>query len=502
MRRLRIPLLDGMSRDRKRSKQGVELVLLEDLGKPTRIMVSLDNQFELFLQRCQNYRQPTGCQCPSSRVRSRVPVDRYDRSFVHYDRAKRSLARGVSSAMKATQLPVPIFVDRGMGSRLWDVDGNEYIDFALSFGPMLLGQSPDVVLEAVRSQLDAGIGFGAGNRHEAPLAELICDLVPSAELVIFSNTGTEAVQAALRVARAATGRSQVIKFRGHYHGWLDSVHIAIPGFAGDGAGTGGQDAFATHNTRVCEWNNIESLGTALSSDVAAVIMEPINVNGGCFLPHPGYLKAVQRLTRDAGALLIFDEVITGFRVALGGAQQLLGVVPDLTVLGKALGSGFPISAVCGSREVLSVVASGAVSHMGNFNGSPIAAAAGHATLKYLKDHSEQVYPKLGASTEAVAHAFDRAQVEYSLPIQFNRTVGAGFGFVAERPVVTHDDRLHSNPDAYGRFAARMLDKGVYIPTRGLWYVSTEHSNDDLAQAADAILMVAKDWAEEQSEVAL
>jgi len=396
--------------------------------------------------------------------------------------------------MKATQAPVPICASHGVGSHIWDVDGNEYIDFALSFGPMLLGQSSKVVVDALRQQLDAGIGFGAGNRHEAPLSELICDVVPSAEQVVFSNTGTEAVQAALRIARAATGRDRVIKFRGHYHGWLDSVHVAIPGLSGDGAGTGGQDSMAAEQTTVCDWNSVEALRAALAEDVAAVIMEPININGGCFLPEPGYLEEAKRLTHAAGALLIFDEVITGFRVALGGAQELLDLVPDLTVLGKALGSGLPISAVCGTREFLSVVASGSVNHMGNFNGSPLAAAAGVATLNYLRDRKEEIYPRLDASIRQIATAFERARADHGLPVAFNHTVGAGFGFFSDQPVLNHDDRLVSDPAAYGQFAARMLDRGMFIPARGLWYISTEHTEEDLARTVDAIMDVAKDMA--------
>lgn len=425
-----------------------------------------------------------------------MAVGRYDRSRAYHDRARRSLARGVSSAMKATQAPVPICADRGEGSRIWDIDGNEYVDFALSFGPMLLGQSPAMVIDAVRAQLSSGIGLGAGNRYEAPLAELLCEIVPSAEFVIFSNTGTEAVQAALRVARAASSRTRVIKFRGHYHGWLDSMHVAIPGVADDGAGTGGQDPCAAYETTVCEWNNLTSLGSALADDVAAVIMEPINVNSGCLQPQPGYLAEVQRMTAAAGALLVFDEVITGLRVALGGAQELLGVTPDLTVLGKALGSGFPISAVCGSEEVMSVVSSGKVAHMGNFNGSPLPAAASLATVSHLHEHAAEIFPRLDSSIATIAEAFGRARAEFGLPVRFNRTVGAGFGFVAEEPVQNHADRLRSDPEAYGRFAARMLDEGMLVPARGLWYVSTEHSDDDLACAGEAILRIAGDLADE------
>ena len=197
-------------------------------------------------------------------------------------------------------------------------------------------------------------------------------------------------------------------------------------------------------------------------------MEPINVNGGCFAPHPRYLHEVRRLTADAGALLIFDEVITGLRIALGGAQELTEVAPDLTVLGKALGCGFPISAVCGSLEVMSVVADGRVAHMGNFNGNPIATAASHAAVTYLRDHRDEVYPRLDASIDVIAAAFARARAEHGAPLQFNRTVGAGFGFVAARPVPNHEARLQSDSLAYGRFAARMLDEGFLIPARGLW----------------------------------
>jgi glutamate-1-semialdehyde 2,1-aminomutase len=434
----------------------------------------------------------TVCAAASAFKGRAVSLSRYEESRAYHERAKRSLARGVSSAMKATQLPVPICVTRGAGSHTWDVDANEYIDFTLSFGPMLLGQSPPAVISAVREQLRCGIGFGAGNRHEALLAEALCEIVPSAELAIFSNTGSEAVQAAIRVARAATGRSRIIKFRGHYHGWLDSMHIAIPGISGDGPGTLGQDPGAAQQTTVCEWNNAASLAEAMGPDVAAVIMEPINVNGGCFAPDPGYLEDVRRLTDDAGALLIFDEVITGLRVALGGAQELLGVKPDITVLGKALGSGLPIGAVCGSRDVMSVVATGEVAHMGNFNGNPLSAAAGYATVTYLKQNSVDVYPRLDSSISVIANACERARVEHGLPIQFNRTVGVGFAFMSNQPVRNHADRLRADPEAYGRFASRMLDKGVHIPARGLWYVSTEHSEDDLAHASAAILSIAEE----------
>ena len=210
------------------------------------------------------------------------------------------------------------------------------------------------------------------------------------------------------------------------------------------------------------------------------------------------------MRRSAGSparpvvLLIFDEVITGFRVALGGAQELLGVTPDLTVLGKAIGSGFPLSAVCGSRDVLSVVANGTVSHMGNFNGNPLAAAAGLATVRHLREHRSAVYPRLDASMRTVAGAFERARIEHGLPVRFNHTVGAGFGFSSAGPVRTHEDRLRSVPEDYGVFAARMLARGVLVPARGLWYVSTEHTDDDLARCTATIAAVAEELVSEMN----
>lgn len=383
---------------------------------------------------------------------------------------------------------------------MWDLDGNEYIDFALSFGPMLLGQSPPAVISAVTTQLAEGIGFGANNKHEAPLAELLCEVVPSAEQVIFSNTGTEAVQAALRIARRATNRQRIIKFRGHYHGWLDSVHVAIPGSASDGAGTGGQDPEASRHTTVCDWNDLKALETAMAHDVAAVIMEPINVNGGCFAPSPGYLGAVRRLTKDAGSLLIFDEVITGLRVALGGAQQLLGVTPDLTILGKALGSGFPISAVCGSADVMDVVANGNVAHMGNFNGSPLAAAAAVAATRELMSGAADIYPRLERLTAMLHSAIDDIRVKSGLPLRFNSTPGAGFAFISEEPVLRHEDRLNSDSKRYEEFACRMLNEGVLLATRGLWYVSAAHTEDDIREVAQVVERVAKQMTQPVLEV--
>ena len=426
----------------------------------------------------------------------RGEVDRYSRSRAQYERASRTLAGGVSTAFRAVQQPVPICFDRGSGSRLFDVDGNEYIDFVLGFGPNFLGHQPAEVVEAVTRQLGRGLGYGACHELEAELAELICRIVPSAEMCVFSNTGTEAIQAAARIARGSTGRPTIVKFRGHYDGWADSVHVAVPGHL-DGPGTGGQDPGAAAATRVCDWNDIRALEAVLDDSVAAVIMEPIAVNGGCLLPAPGYLERVRELTRAAGSLLIFDEVITGFRVALGGAQAHLGVTPDLTVLGKALGAGFPISAVCGRRDVFEVVTSRRVAHVGTFNGNPICTAASVAALRILERDAHEIYPRVSSLMDELAAAMVEETSEHGIPITVNHAGGAGHAFFSSAAVGDPAAAERADAAAYRRFAEGMLDEGVHLIPRGLLYVSTAHTQADLEVTRRAIARAAARMAESQ-----
>lgn len=416
-------------------------------------------------------------------------TDRFRSSRRQNQRAQESLAGGVATAFRAMQQPVPISFARGNGSHLWDIDGNEYMDYALAFGPMLLGHSPSSVLEAVERQLSLGLGYGASHVLEAELAEAVCRTVPSAELAIFGSTGSEAVHAAIRIARSATGRNRIIKFRGHYHGWLDSIHVAVPGHL-DGPGTGGQDPLAAESVTVCEWNDLESLGGALHDDVAAVIMEPVNVNGGCFTPLPGYLEGVRESTRRNGTVLIFDEVITGYRLSLGGAQGFYGVLPDLTVLGKALGGGFPISAVCGSRAVMEEVVSSRVAHVGTFNANPICAAAAVAAVEELERNAQEIYPHLAAQVEKLAHSFRTAGAEANLPLTVNHVGGAAHAFVSREPVQTPEAAQQADAGLYRALAAALLQEGVHVIPRGLLYMSTVHSGSDLERTYEAVTRAA------------
>lgn len=419
-------------------------------------------------------------------------------SQAQYQRARRTLAGGVATAFRSYQLPLPICFDRGAGSHVWDIDGNEYIDYALAFGPLLLGHSPRPVIDAVRAQLSQGLGYGACHRLEAELSEAVCRTVPSAELCVFSSTGSEAVHAAIRIARAATGRNRVVKFLGHYDGWYDPIHVGVPPQIEPGPGTAGQDPGASEAFTVCAWNDLSALENAVGDDVAAVIMEPLNVNGGCIAPAPRYLEQAADLTRKAGAVLIFDEVITGYRLALGGAQERYSVTPDLTVLGKALGAGFVISAVCGREDIMDVVASGTMAHVGTFNANPVCAAAALATITELERARDDVYPRLATYAEALATIFEQEARSESIPLQVNREVGVLCAFVSEQPVDTYSSACDADAAAFRRFCAALLGRGIHVIPRGLLYISTEHTEADLEETRAAIAAAAYDFAEERN----
>lgn len=418
-------------------------------------------------------------------------TDRYARSREQHQRARRSLAGGVATAYRAPQQPVPISFSGGRGARLTDLDGNEYVDYALAFGPMLLGHSPDSVLQAVQRQLVTGIGYGACHTVEAELAEAVCRVVPCADLCVFSNSGSEAVHAAVRIARAATGRNRIIKFLGHFHGWLDPLAVGIPGSRDGSPATGGQDPSASSTVTVCAWNDLAALQSVLGDDVAAVIMEPLAVNGGCLFPDPGYLSEVRRLTEEAGALLIFDEVITGFRLALGGAQERFGVLPDLTVLGKAMGAGFPISAVCGRADVMGEVVSGRVRHVGTFNANPVCSTAALAAITELESQAPELYPRLDDLGSRLAGILREEGASAGLPLVVNQLGAMAYAFCNPDPVVTYEDTLGVDAASYRFFAEALLDEGVHVISRGLLYLSTCHQDTDMDRTREAVAKAAR-----------
>ena len=428
-----------------------------------------------------------------------VATTRYARSLNQIERARRTIPGGVATAMRAAQRPVPLVIERAAGSRMVDVDGNEYVDYVLGFGPMLLGHSPPEVIEAVREQLGRGFTYGAQHRLEAEVAERVVDAVPCAELVCFSTTGSEAVQAALRIARAATGRRKVIRFEGHYHGWLDPMAVSSPGTEPAPAGaepplppvpaTEGQ-ADASGLVLICRWNDPDELAGLFErhgDEVAAVIMEPVAANGGLIPPRRGYLERARELTGSQGSLLIFDEVVTGFRLARGGAQERFGVTPDLATYGKAIAAGMPLSAVAGTREAMEVVADGRVPHVGTFNCAPPAAAAAAAALDVYRARSPEMYAGLERTAAALADGLAGAAAEAGVPLKIHRVGPLVQTFILdpETRVEQYADTLAADSARFARFAEAMLERGINVLPRGWWFLSTAHTDDDVELTVEA-----------------
>jgi glutamate-1-semialdehyde 2,1-aminomutase len=402
------------------------------------------------------------------------------------DRAAQLFPGGVNSPVRAYRAVggEPPIIARGHGPFVWDVDDNRYVDFVGAFGPLILGHAHPAVVEAIRSAVDAGGSFGATTPAEVRLAELIRSRMPSIERVRFVNSGTEAAMSALRVARAATGRNLVIKFDGGYHGHADSLLVdagsgvatlSIPGSAGVPTSVAAQTLVASYN----DLDSVAALLDAHPGEVAAVIVEPVAANMGVVVPAPGFLAGLRRLTELAGALLIFDEVITGFRVAPGGAQELFGVRPDLTILGKIIGGGLPVGAYGGRAELLDLVApAGPVYQAGTLSGHPVVMAAGEATLLQLTD---DVYRQLEARAKRLEQGLRRdgsstARVGSLLTLFFRDSAPTNFRQAKE-----------SDTKAFAEFFQRMRNAGVLLPPSQFeaWFLSAAHDDAVIDATIDA-----------------
>lgn len=428
-------------------------------------------------------------------------MTRRDKSQALWERSRQSLAGGVSSNVRATSQP--LYFERGEGSRLFDVDGNSYIDYTLGQGPMILGHTPRPVIQAVQHAMRSGQLYAGQHELEIKLSEKLQQFIPCAEMVRYSNSGSEIVQAALRLARAYTGRQKIVKFEGHYHGWFDNVLISVhPPLEMAGPrerphpvpGSAGQATSVLADVIVLPWNDLEVFSAVVAQqadEIAAVIMEPIMCNTGCILPRPGYLEGVRELCARYGIVLIFDEIITGFRVGLSGAQGYLGVTPDLATFGKAMAGGFPISCLAGKRELMKLIARRQVNHSGTFNSNVISMAAAWATLAELERDEGQVYQRLyELGRQLMVGLLDLAQRQGTKVLV--QGVGPMFhlAFTEQESIVDYRTFLTAwDQDRYQRFADLLLDKGVRVLRRGLWYLSAAHTAEDIEttlRAADAV----------------
>ncbi|MBT4341194.1 MAG: glutamate-1-semialdehyde 2,1-aminomutase [Chloroflexi bacterium] len=386
----------------------------------------------------------------------------------------------------------PIFFKRALGSRVWDADDNELIDYVCSWGPMILGHANPTVIDSAVDAARLGTSFGAPTELEVEMARRVVDAVPSIEVVRFVSSGTEATMSALRLARAKTGRNKILKFDGGYHGHEDALLVAAgSGLANQGiASSAGVHPDYAAATLVADFNDIESVRALLEAnkgEIAAVIVEPIGGNMGVVPPAPGFLEGLRDLTTEHGSMLIFDEVITGFRVAFGGAQSLYGVTPDITCLGKIVGGGFPVGAYGASAEIMSEVSPlGPMYQAGTLSGNPVAMAAGIATLAELSKPG--VYEVLQAKTDKLADGVLDVFGKAGVPAVVNRACGLMTVFFTDTEVTDMDSASATDREAFGAFFHGMIDNGVYLPPSQFeaWFVSTAHSEADIAETLERV----------------
>jgi glutamate-1-semialdehyde 2,1-aminomutase len=424
-----------------------------------------------------------------------VPTPARTQSQSQQERAERYFPGGVNSPVRAFRAVggAPPFIERAEGAWLEDVDGNRYIDYFGSWGPMILGHAFRPVVEAIEKAARNSASFGASTAAEGDLAERIVACYPAIEKLRFVSSGTEATMSAIRVARAATRRKVVIKFEGCYHGHADGLLIkagsgvatfGIPG----SAGVPEEIAALTHALPFNDLGAVEAAFDAHPDEIAAVILEPIVGNAGCIPPMPGYLSGLRELTEREGALLIVDEVMTGFRVALGGACELYGLDPDLVTLGKIIGGGLPVGVFGGKREFMDLLAPlGPVYQAGTLSGNPLAMAAGNATLGYLQEHSAEVYPRIEATSKAVFEGVAAEAAKAGIPLTTNRVGSMGTWFFQDDQVTNYDEAAKSDTATFGQFHRAMLEQGVWLPPSQFEaaFVGTAHGEGEVRKTIEA-----------------
>ena len=410
-----------------------------------------------------------------------------------FARAQLRIPGGVNSPVRAFKSvrSTPLFIREGKGSHITDVDGNDYIDYIGSWGPLILGHCHPEVMAAVEEALHQGASFGTPTEGEVHLAEMICTAVNSVEMVRLTNSGTEASMAAIRVARGYTGRDKIIKFEGCYHGSVDSLLVK----AGSGVMTlglpdsPGVPASFVEHTLLADFNNLESVTDLFDEygpEIAAVVLEPVAGNMGMVVPDLDFLKGLRNLCDVHGALLVFDEVMTGFRVDYGGAQEIFGIIPDMTIFGKVIGGGLPVGAYGGRQDVMLMVApAGPVYQAGTLSGNPLAVAAGRKTLEILQ--APDTYAELSRKSNWLIDEMQQSAGQNGIPLQTN-VMGGMFGFFfAEKPVRNYQDAAESDQDRFRKFFMGMLKEGIYLAPSAFesGFISMAHTEEDLEKTAAA-----------------
>lgn len=424
------------------------------------------------------------------------PDYRLDASEAAFEAARKVIPGGVNSPARAFGAVggIPPFMQRAEGAYLWDIDGHQYIDYIGSWGPMILGHRHPRVIAAVTDAMADGTSFGAPTLREAEIAELVADVVPSVEMCRFVSSGTEAAMSAVRLARGVTGRDKIVKMTGHYHGHVDALLVQA-GSAATTLGTPnspGVTPGAVADTLLCPFNDIEALRSqfdAFPGQIAAVLLEPVAGNMGLVPPRPGYLEAVRELTEKAGTILLFDEVMTGFRLALGGAQELFGITPDLSAFGKIIGGGLPAAAYGGSSKAMEHVSpAGKIYQAGTLSGNPLAMAAGMETIRILRESAPYGY--LESITQRLEEGLRRVCSDRRVPAQVQRVGSMITLFFNSEPVWNYEDAKRSDLALFARFFWEMLARGVYLPCSQFEaaFVSVSHTEDDI----DATIAAADD----------
>jgi len=419
-----------------------------------------------------------------------IPAPRRPRSQALQQRAERLFPGGVNSPVRAFRAvgSAPPFVESAQGAYLTDVDGNRYIDYFGSWGPMILGHAYPPVVEAIERAARRSASFGASTAAESDLAERVIACFPAIEKMRFVSSGTEATMSALRLARAATGRKIIVKFEGCYHGHADGLLVK----AGSGVATFGIPGSAgvpeeiAQLTLALPYNDLAAVESAFAAhpgQIAAIILEPVVGNSGCIPPAPGFLAGLRALTLREGALLIVDEVMTGFRVTLGGALQLYGIDADLVTLGKIVGGGLPVGVFGGKRRFMDLLSPlGPVYQAGTLSGNPLAMAAGIATVSYLQEHAAEVYPRLEATAKAMTEGVAAEAARAGVPLTLNRVGAMWTWFFTPGPVTNYTQAAQSDTAAFGRFHHAMLDQGVWLPPSQFEaaFLGTAHGEKEVA----------------------